>query len=358
MVPPTSSCDSSLALAAAASKKRARIYTSPDKKEIMYATLVQRAYTHKLFVDANKFGMTSFLAKTISFDDLSARLRETVLIRTMKVVLHRTCVLTADGLRSSPDASEVKKVNVRVFLAAYMISYHAHKVFERIEKNESALIVASDEMLTVFGALRLAIENSKKCDSNKEAIQKALTFPMVLHTYLKAFQAWKLPDEEKIRDRIQHALDALHRSGDLLVGSDDDTIRIRAEFEAQIERFRSKLLQVAGEEVLKRSDALHATRFGTQIPAAVSVAMVASGTSPGTGGGYTALPRRMTNEELAHELMIDPSFTLDEHGGLKIQPVSSLQNTEYLISFTNFISSSTVSELVFLHEFYIFLNRF
>jgi hypothetical protein len=32
--------------------------------------------------------------------------------------------------------------------------------------------------------------------------------------------------------------------------------------------------------------------------------------------GYKSLPPRLTNEELAHELMIDPTFKVDEHGGV------------------------------------------
>ena len=34
----------------------------------------------------------------------------------------------------------------------------------------------------------------------------------------------------------------------------------------------------------------------------------------GDSTGYSALPRRMTNEQLAHEVLLNPSFTLDEHG--------------------------------------------
>ena len=30
---------------------------------------------------------------------------------------------------------------------------------------------------------------------------------------------------------------------------------------------------------------------------------------------YTAFPWKMTNEQLAHELLLDPAFTLDEFGG-------------------------------------------
>ena len=40
------------------------------------------------------------------------------------------------------------------------------------------------------------------------------------------------------------------------------------------------------------------------------------GTDEGSssGRGFSALPRRMTNEQLAHEVLIDPTFQLDTYG--------------------------------------------
>ena len=75
------------------------------------------------------------------------------------------------------------------------------------------------------------------------------------------------------------------------------------EFRAQIERLRGKLQQIAGREALDKFDE---DRLSGAFAASASV---------GTAGAHAALPGRMTNEQLAHELLLDPEFRLDETGG-------------------------------------------
>ena len=220
-------------------RKRSRKH-SPE--EVRSASEMQRYRTHKLAADGEKFGMTSASAKAIPFAELSTRLRDTALIKVMKLILHRVCVLTADGVRSCPGAEvpfrparpqlqppssrathtlfankscirviassgpgvsqrnprlkpaqqpcialhvslrsrtpplqpgaesphnqrtrtphpprrpeqETKNVNVRVFLASFMIAYRASNVFESINKLETDLQAASVNMLEVHPTL-------------------------------------------------------------------------------------------------------------------------------------------------------------------------------------------------------------
>ncbi|KAJ1465578.1 T-complex protein 11-domain-containing protein [Baffinella frigidus] len=280
---------------------------------------VQRWYT-RLVARQGMERVSIAIAKGMVFADLSLKLRDTGLIKFMKVILHRVCVLTAEGVRSAPGAEVTKTVNVRVFLAAYMIAYHQTNVFESINDRERELHTASVKMLEVFDTVTRAIAVSKPGRDTRQAVQTALTFPGVLHTYLKAFQAWKLPDEAKLTDRIKHALTALYQAEDHLVEGDPDTPKLREEFRAQQERLRAKLLQIAGEDAVKALDHLRASQNEAQacapIPVAVALGAAAAEHSA-NGGGYNALPRRMTNDQLAHELLLDPKFTLDEHGGCR-----------------------------------------
>jgi hypothetical protein len=192
-------------------RKRFRKY-SPQ--EIRQVVVFQRFRTYKLAMDAAKFGMTSATAQAIPFVELSTRLRDTALIKTMKLVLHRVCVLTAEGVRCCPGSEQTKNVNVRVFLASFMIAYRASDVFERIDMR---LHVAAVEMLKVFDGLCLAICSDLPGKDIAVAVKAALKFPGVLHEYLKAFQAWKVPDEAKLTGRIKHALTALYQAEDHLV---------------------------------------------------------------------------------------------------------------------------------------------
>jgi T-complex protein 11 len=335
------------------------VHTPAEIAIIHSVTVMQRFRTHKLASDGEKFGMTSAVAKAITFADLSTQLREPALIKVMKLLLHRVCVLTAEGVRNHPGAEETKNVNVRVFIASFMMAYHASNVFESINKLETDLQAASVAMLNVFDELCLSITSSKRGTDIKDAIKKALSFPGVLHTYLKAFQAWKLPDEAKIADRIRHALTALYQAEDHLVEGDTDTPQLRREFRVQQERLRSKLVQIAGEKALKTFDetmpraSVNAGQGGAQATAATYgeggyTALPRRIATYGEGGytalprriatygegGYTALPRRITNEQLAHELILDPTFKVDAHGGCGGEnPVHSKIRNSFHVAF-------------------------
>jgi hypothetical protein len=297
-----------------------------EARQIFHATAMQRFRTRKLALDSENFGMTSKIATTIDFSTLSTRLKEKPLIKVMKLILHRICVLTAEGVRACPGAEDTKNVHVRVFLASYMIAHHPTKVFESIHAREADLQVASTAMLKVFDALVGAISSSNQGDRCEDAIKVALPFPGVLHTYLKAFEVWKLQDEAKLTDRIRHALIALYEAENHLDDEDSDTAKMRAEFQHQQDRLRTKMVQIAGEAALKAFDdsrgvsaagggSLKAAESSTEGGYSTMSSVTLSAQAATRGGGYSALPKRMSNQQLAHELLLDPSFTLDGHGG-------------------------------------------
>jgi hypothetical protein len=112
-----------------------------------------------------------------------------------------------------------------------------------------------------------------------------------------------VPDEAKLMCRIKHALSALYLAQGQLPSDAPEDSKLKTEFRTQIERLRSKLLQIAGAQALAKSDEerdrLKASNDG----------------EGGGGGAYAALPGRMTNVQLAHELLLNPAFQLDESGG-------------------------------------------
>jgi hypothetical protein len=278
--------------------------------ETDHAISMQRYRTHKLATDAVNYGMTCTIAKTISFAEVCKRLDDPSMVRVMKLILHRICVLTAKGVRDCPGSEKTKNVRTKVFLASFKIAFHPTDVFENMTKREVELKDAAFQLLRVFDTLCLDIVGSKRGTCLQEMTTNALNFPGVLHRYLEAFETWKLWDEARLTDRITHALTALYEADGHLVATDPDTPRMRTEFRAQIERLRFKLMQIAGTTTLKRIDELH-----TMTPIAIPVNVPVKSDNPATTlGGYSALPRRMTNEQISYELLMDPSFTLDEHG--------------------------------------------
>jgi hypothetical protein len=103
---------------------------------------------------------------------------------------------------------------------------------------------------------------------------------------------------------------------------DDDTeSTTREEYRNNIQRLRTKLAQIAGEKEVEAHDREQREEEARRAAGASSSSGVTAANVAKTGGmesleaqgpvsGYVS---GMTNEQLAHELMIDPNFTLDEN---------------------------------------------
>jgi len=265
------------------------------------------SFNHELAVRAWSL-MNSGTAQRIGFSELREKLRDQVLIQTFENQLKEVFHLTALGWTMADRTKILEKVKIRVFLSSFMIAFHQDQAFEEVRELENELIDAAKAMLSVFDKLCDALRALPDDGNPAVAVNDALQFPVLLHTYLKAFYAWKRSDEEKLAGRIKHALSALYQAEAHLEESDPETPALRADFQGQQARLRVKLLQIAGEKALQEVDASRVQGAGGSLPPGTAV-------EGGGEGAYSALPKRVTNEQLAHELLLDPAFTLDENGG-------------------------------------------
>ena len=266
-----------------------------------------RLKANRVLLDvAERQSVSSAYVRSISFESLVVKLREKPVIATTKALLQRVHLLCTFRHGSPRRALAPENVNVRVFLAAYMIAYRSTHVFESMGALEHPLLEAATKLLACFesivGVLR---ENDGHFAKAPHALTSA--FPTLLFEYLKCFKAWKVPDEAKLLCRIRHALIALYQAEAHLPADEPDDSRLKVEFRTQIERLRSKLQQIAGADALAQFDA---DRAANPPP---------PGGPPPNGGAYATLPGRMTNEQLAHELLLDPTFQLDESGGCSVE---------------------------------------
>lgn len=242
--------------------------------------------------------------KSISFEALVVFLREKNIIAVSKACLQRIHCLCIRRHGTPCRSLTPEIVNVRVFLAAFMIAYRPTHVFESMGELEQSLLESAGPLIEalegICGSLR---------GQGFASVPSTLTvgFTPMLFEFLKRFKAWKIPDEAKLITRIKHALLALYQAEALL---GEDSANLRVEFTTQIERLRSKLAQIAGPDALAQFDAQRLS--GTD---GCSGSGGGGGGGDDEGGAYAALPGRMTNEQLAHELLIDPTFQLNEDGG-------------------------------------------
>jgi hypothetical protein len=281
------------------------------------------ALSQKVFKD----GITIEHAKKITFDELAAVLRQKPRIDTMKNMLMRVCHLTIRQ-RTSEEWLKVggspipETVNVRVFLAAYMIAYKPDHVFENMGTLEDAVFNAAGPMLQNFEAICEAVKTNKNWREVDSKLREE--FPQLLSKYLTSFKDWKIPDEAKLTERIKHALTALYQAEDHLPADEAEGSKLRQEFKNQQNRLRYKLLQIAGEKVLKAFDEERGKGNLARPTSAPLHAGISSSTSKQGETAYASLPGRMTNEQLAHELLLDPTFKLDDKGGSTVDnPVFS-----------------------------------
>ena len=229
--------------------------------------------------------------------------------------LHRLCSLLH---RISRRPKDPPLVSIRVFLAAYMIAYRPSHVFESMDELETALYEASKPLLTAFERLISSMKNYGPpfIADRAEVFAQMKAFPSLLFDYLNCFKAWKVPDEAKLTKRIQHALTGLYQARRHLPEDEPESSALCEEFRLQIEKLRAKYRQIAGAAELARFDKesrYEETKISVDLP---------TDSSAGARGG-SGLPGRMTNEQLAHELMLDPEFQLLENGGAVENPAFS-----------------------------------
>jgi hypothetical protein len=232
------------------------------------------------------------------FENVVISLRESSRITIMKNFLQRVHILS--NLIHSWQVDESGVVNARIVLAGYMISFHTAKVFETVGVIEKNLIESSTALLQLMEKIAKELVSL----GSFQALPKELTknFHKFLMKYLNDFKTWKVPDEQKLTTRIKHALVALEEAQMQLPADEPTDSKLAIELRVQIERLRGKLAHVGGPAVLRQFDESRA-------------AWRASATrKSGSNEGETtdSFGGRVSNEALAHELLLDPAFQLND----------------------------------------------
>ena len=283
--------------------------------------------------------MTMDHCRSIPFEALVVFLREKRTIADTRACLQRIHWLAArrdsnnksaeeeaEGAAAAASSSEEVEgggppatVNVRVFLAGFMIAARPSHVFEAPGAPlESALLDASRALTLQFERICGAVLHAPT--RSFATVPHATTegFGACMVAYMACFKAWKVPDETKLATRIRHALIALYQAEALLPPDEPHDSALKREFVTQIERLRSKLQQLTGPDGLRQFDIDRATPAG-RVALTMSDPSTAASVGPYATTATTMVPdARTTNEQLAHELLLNPLFQLehsDAHGG-------------------------------------------
>jgi len=289
----------------------------------------------KLILKLDSLGVSSARTAAMEFSpDLTTFLRNKVVVKTAKACLeriHRICNLR-NKVGPTP-GQEPPRVNVRVFLAIYMIASHPDKVFESLsDPLVQPLRDAASKFLDHFETICSAIRDHPHKAYNELPLDLTQDFGVNLAEYYRAFQAWKGPDEIKLITRIKHALVALFQAYSHLPPDEPANSQLRLEFCAQVARLLVKLREVGGANAvaafMENNPAPDGIVVdGSTLPTAtgeagILAAALHAGASAAPGNNApaplfsanAAYPDRLSNEDLAHALLIDSSFTIGDHG--------------------------------------------
>ena len=277
-------------------------------------------------------------AKAMPFEELSAKLwSDDMLLDASGSLLHRFLqLINWNGKRRANYPVFVTGVvNVKIFLAAYMIFARPDRAFgdSKDEDLEKSLYAASEPLLTCFHRLASKLCDMSWAQLDADADRKQLRRAMC--TYLRTFQQWKIVDEARIAGRIRHAIRGLESAMEVEENKDDE--KVFSELSNRHKRLRDKLDQIDGttsgsKRHKKDGDdgapASAASAAATSASVEKKSAAAAAGELPSISSSVEVQNDDahciMTREQLAHELLVDPLFVLangddeddnDEHHG-------------------------------------------
>ena len=180
-------------------------------------------------------------------------------------------------------------------------------------------MIAALKMLHAFEAVT-AILHTGSLTAAHDPLQ---SYNAALTIYCQLFREWKSQDQSHLTRRIERALLALADALQLLQTDPvEDITGARAEILVKAGSLRARLRRVVGSEGLASFDHRH-PEAAECADAAATAARVnsSSGSSPASIGSSWPDPQ-MSYEQLAHEVLLDPTFRLpaahdvgDEAGG-------------------------------------------
>ena len=184
-------------------------------------------------------------------------------------------------------------ISARVLMAAYMINFGPQNVFESMDAAETKLLESATNLLKRFEAILACLSTGMKFEDVPREL--TLDFPNIINTYLRDFETWKTPDGQKLRTRIEHAINALNAALMQLPESGMEFDRV--EITKQMERMRQKYTCCFGAEALEELDQ---RMLRGQAVACIDIPH--SFLNDGLGG---------TNEQMTYELFLDANYKLE-----------------------------------------------
>lgn len=223
-------------------------------------------------------------------------------------------------------------MNVKIFLAAYMVVTKPETVFGDVHDLEQAVIDTGKPMIDAFEkAARLLADGTRWKD-----VDTSESIPTLLCKYLRAFKTWKAVDEEKLVKKLQETLAEINKLIEETKQQDQDSEQMR-ELKMQKKKVEKRLSQLRSTRPVvqrNRSSAAYAIKEdddGCESEEEQEIEKKKKGTG-------------MTNEQLAYELLLDANFKLYDGEDDEV-PEENLVHTKLCRVFEGTFWNSIVQDL-------------
>jgi hypothetical protein len=261
-----------------------------------------------------------FWLKFASFEDLIKYLRKNEVITVTKDMLQVIHEFRSNSNFDVQDFIGQHNFKIQIFLAAYMIALYPCHVFDSMGDIETRLTASSTALLTSLEAILDHVWTS----ANLNSVSCALIdeFPQLVATYFDDFQKWKEPDDAALKGGILNALRSLYAAARTLSVSDEEASGVtRTDLEDQILRLRVKLSAIGGQTELDDFDALLQAAPPSQVTSSPALSQYLTNeqllqyASRLTRAAvfHNVRTQPVTNVQIAHELLIDPSFQFEDN---------------------------------------------
>jgi hypothetical protein len=190
-------------------------------------------------------------------------------------------------------------------LKSYAITLKTGEVFRYPSKDVDALVCAAKELTEFLDALIREICEVKTLHKIPYATMKQ--FARIWYEFLRAYHEWYVKDKKRIVNSLHWRLMLAYQTIKRFPLGDSV---FRATFDEQIKKLRDQLLKIGGPVALKSLDD---RRFAEPPGCHPFLFFRDNSYDEGDfGGSKIVLNEKLTNEQVAHELLIDPTFEMPE----------------------------------------------
>lgn len=258
--------------------------------------------TIKLINNYLQLGLTKNSIKNKHFNNIVLFLRQKKTITETKLCIDRINNLII--ILYGKEKFNIPNFNIRIFLAGYMITYYTTHVFENMGTSEQQLFDITNILIETFDNICILIKSGRPFKDIPESLIK--NYVESLDNFLKTFKEWKQIDQVKLITRIKHALIALYTAYKDISNDDSPDLDLKNQFCTEIINLRSKFKNIA-------NDALQQFDIEQNINSPDIFQELIKVNNNSNEKINISSSSKIINEQLAHELLLNPSFQLDEN---------------------------------------------